>query len=126
MRKVNSQFVKIVKYKAGRDKKGFAYAAAQTYTPYQLNPHRKVIPAHDKNKYVSKITFIDKKLNVKVSCSCPDYVFGGWEWSNAQHGASDIIFGNGEPPDEKNPSHHPGLCKHLIHLREYVKKKHGI
>lgn len=126
MRKLNSKFVKILNYKEGRDKQGQAVAMAKTYTPYELNVHHRIQPSRDKNRYVSSITFIDKKLNVKVSCSCPDYVFAGWEFANAQVGASDIIYGNGEPPTVRNPDNRPGLCKHLIALRSVIKQKHGI
>ncbi len=125
-RKINSKLVRVVQYKAGRDKKGYAVAMARTYSRREVNVHRHLVPARDRNKYVSSIRFLDKKLNVEVSCSCPDYVFAGWEWSNAQVGASKIIYGNGEPPDLKNPGHRPGLCKHLIALRALVKEKHGL
>jgi len=126
LRKINSRFVKVVQYKAGRDKKGFAVAMAKTYTLREVNVHRKLVNSRDTNRYVSHVKFLDKKLNVEVSCSCPDYMFGGWEWSNAQVGAAQIIYGNGEPPDIRNPGHKPGLCKHLIALRALIEKKHGI
>ena len=125
-RKINSKLVRVVQYKAGRDKKGYAVAMARTYTRREVNVHRHLVPARDQNKYVSSIRFLDKKLNVEVSCSCPDYVFAGWEWSNAQVGASKIIYGNGEPPSLRNPGHRPGLCKHLIALRALIKDKHGL
>jgi hypothetical protein len=124
MRKLNSKFVKVVNYKAGRDKLGRAVAMAKTYTPLELNVHRNVVNSRDKNRYVSAITFLDKSLNVEVTCSCPDYVFSGAEYNNAQVGASKIIYGNGEAPDASK-SHKPGLCKHLIALRALVKQKHG-
>lgn len=125
MRKLNSKFVKILNYKEGRDKSGQAVAMAKTYTPYELNVHHRIQPSKDKNRYVSSITFIDKKLNVKVSCSCPDYMYR-WEFANAQAGAADIIYGNGDEPGSTNPGNVPGLCKHLIALRSAVKQKHNI
>ena len=126
LRKINARFVKVVAYKTGRDKKGMAVAMAKTYTVHEVNVHRKLQNARDRSKYVSHIKFLDKKLNVEVSCSCPDYVFGGWEFSNAQVGASQIRYGNGEAPDIRNPDYRPGLCKHLLALREIIKKKHNI
>lgn len=125
-RKINARFVRVVQYKAGRDSAGKAVAMARTYTPKEVNVHHHVVHARDQNRYVSAIRFIDKKLNVHVSCSCPDYVFGGWEYANAQVGAGTILYGNGEPPTIRNPSNRPGLCKHLIALRELVKAKHGV
>lgn len=124
MRKANSRFVKLVGYKAGRDKKGLATAVCKTFTPKEYKLGR-VVDAKDKNKYVSSIKFLDDKLNVKVSCSCPDYCFM-WEVANHRHGASDIIYSNGEPPLEKNPNNRPGLCKHLLALRAFIKNKHGV
>ncbi len=126
LRKLNAGLVRIVAYKTGRDKAGFATAVAKTFTPREYNLRYQQVRAKDQNRYVSSIKFLDRKLNVKVSCSCPDYVFGGWEFSNYQVGASDIIYGNGEPPDVRHPSYRPGLCKHLIALRNLVKQKHGI
>ncbi len=123
LRKINSGFVRIVAYKEGRDKKGFAVALAKSYTPTVFKGGKRQA-AKDKSKYVTKITFIDNKLNVKVSCSCADFVFGGWEYANAKRGAADIIFGNGEPPTVKNPDNRPGLCKHLLAVAEEVKSRH--
>lgn len=124
-RKINARYVKIVGYKAGRDKQGLATAMAKTWTPKEYKGGR-IVDSHDHNKYVSSIKFLDKNLNVKVSCSCPDYTFAGWEYANHKQGASDIIYGNGEPPIEKNPNLKPGLCKHLLALRALIKQKHGV
>ena len=49
-----------------------------------------------------------------------------WEYANNLVGASDIIYGNGDPPDETNPKYRPGMCKHLLALRTLIKAKHGI
>lgn len=122
-RKANSTLVKVVGYKEGRDKKGFAVAMAKTYSDQIYSDGRRK-PAKDKTKYVSKVTFVDAKLNVHVSCSCPDYVFAGWEYANAQKGAGKILFGNGEAPTEKNPNNRPGLCKHLIKLSALIIERH--
>lgn len=108
-RRINARFVKVVGYKAGRDAKGFATAIAKTWTPKEFKAGR-IVEARDQNRYVSSIKWLDKNLNVKVSCSCPDYTFAGWEYANHQQGAADIVYGNGEPPLEKNPNLKPGLC----------------
>ena len=126
LRKENARYVKILKFKAGRDKKtGLAYAAAQTYSQKVLNVHRKIVPSTDRNKYVSKITFLNKKLDVKCACSCPDFMFT-FEFALARKGAADIMFSNGEAPDERNPKYAPGCCKHLIALRNLIKEKYDI
>lgn len=126
LRKLNATLVRVIGYKTGRDKKGFATAVAKTFTPKEYNVHHKLVQAKDQKPYVSSVKFIDKRLNVKVSCSCPDYVFAGWEYANHTVGAADIIYGNGEPPNEKNPEMRVGLCKHLLALRTIIKEKHGV
>ena len=61
----------------------------------------------------------DRKQKVLVSCDCENFVYV-WEYANAEHGASKIVYGNGEKPDFTNPSHSPGLCKHLSALAAKV------
>ncbi len=108
LRKINARLVKVVKYKTGVDPQGIPTAAARTYTPneYKLGRIRR---SKDQNRYVSSVKYLNKQLNVKVSCSCPDYMFR-WEYANAQVGAADIIYGNGEPPTDTNPDQKIGLC----------------
>lgn len=126
MRKLNSNLVKIVGYKTGFDKKGVPTAICKSYTPKEYIIGNRIVNARDKNRYTTSIKFIDKKLNVKVSCSCPDFTFAGYEWVLAQLGAADIIYGNGDPPDVRNASHKPGLCKHLLALRKVLKQRNGV
>lgn len=125
MRRINSRLVKIVGYKTGVDKQGIPTAVARTYSPREFIIGGRLIKARDQNRYTSSIKFLSKSLNVKVSCSCPDYMFR-WEWANAQQGASDIIYGNGEPPDDTNPQYNPGMCKHLLALRKKIKDTHNV
>lgn len=126
MRKLNAKLVRVVGYKTGFDKKGLPTAVAKTYTPREYTVNMRLVRAKDQNKYVSSVKFLDRKLNVKVSCSCKDFLFAGWEYVLAQHGAADIVYGNGEPPDIKNPDHRIGCCKHIIALRALIKEKHGV
>jgi hypothetical protein len=125
MRKLNATLVKVVGYKAGRNRAGLAVAVAKTYTPKEYNSHLKVVKSRDQNKYVSSVTFIDSKLNVKVSCSCPDFMFRH-EFSLHHYGAADIIYGNGEPPVITNPGMRPSCCKHILALRALIKAKHNV
>lgn len=126
MRRLNSRLVKVVGYKTGKDKKGIPTAVAKTFTPleYSLRGHR-IIRSRDLNKYVSSIKFLDRKYRVRVSCSCPDFMYR-WEYADNLVGAADIIYGNGDPSDETNPGYRPGLCKHLLALRTLIKAKHGV
>jgi len=125
LRKLNAKLVRVVQIKTGKDRKGNPTVMAKTYTPREVNVHYKIVPARDKSRYVSSIKFIDNKLNVKVSCSCPDYLFR-WEVANHQAGCSDIVYSNGEPPLFTNPSMTPSMCKHLLALRGMIKTKYGV
>lgn len=128
MRRLNSRLVKIVGYKTGKDKQGIPTAVAKTYTPleYKLGlGGPRIGRASDQAKYVSSIKFLDRKMHVRVSCSCPDYYFR-FEVANHLVGASDIIYSTGEMPDQSNPEYRPQLCKHLIRLRTLIKEKHNV
>lgn len=52
---------------------------------------------------------------LKFSCTCDNWKYV-WEFVAAQHGAADIIFGNGDPPNVTNPSRVVGCCKHGYRL----------
>lgn len=56
---------------------------------------------------------INRHRKIIVSCACESYVFT-FEYANAAHGASRIVYSNGEPPVMTNPQLAPGLCKHLV------------
>lgn len=56
--------------------------------------------------------------------NCPDYKFM-WAWSNKQRGSSAVGPKSlnqawNKAPKIKNPTGRPGLCKHLLALRNYV------
>lgn len=66
---------------------------------------------------------VNKHRRVLVQCSCESYVFYGFEYANALHGAARIIYGNGEPPSFTNPGMSYGLCKHAYRVAlEAVRK----
>ena len=64
---------------------------------------------------------ISKQARVWVSCQCKDWVYR-WEYANALHGATRIIFGNGEPASMTNASNMFGLCKHSLAVAEHIMK----
>jgi hypothetical protein len=69
-------------------------------------------------KYATSIEFMPK-MYVKVSCSCPDFLYR-WEYALWKNGAADIIHSNGEPPIDSNPNNVPGCCKHLLATYSYL------
>lgn len=91
---------------------------AITQDPYRPN---KVVRKHNtfiigaeldkENNPVKKP--INKHKKIIVSCSCENFVFT-FEYANAAHGASRLVYSNGEPPIVTNPGLAPGLCKHLV------------
>ena len=64
------------------------------------------------------------ELECLVDCTCPDYKFR-WAWVNKQRGSS--VVGDksmnkawNRAPVVTNPGSIPGMCKHLIKLREFL------
>ncbi len=124
MRKINARFVIITGYKNGFDRAQVPTAICRSYTRKEYKLGR-VKDASDKNKYTTKIQFISRKYDVKVSCSCPDFTFR-WEVANHRAGVSDIKYSNGEPPTTTNPNMKPGGCKHILAMAKFLKDKHGL
>ena len=67
-------------------------------------------------KYTSNIDFVTRD-KVMLSCTCPDF-WATWEWALAHKGAADIQYGNGDPPDSRNPRYIAGCCKHLVKMTD--------
>jgi len=57
-----------------------------------------------------------------VSCDCEDWCFR-WEYAATVHGASKILYGNGEKPFMTNPQEIPGCCKHVSPVLEHIVRK---
>lgn len=124
LRKINSRYVKIKgRPKTGYDSEGHAYIAAQTYSTHVVTEKGVVLRNPSPSKYVTMITFVNKKLDCKVSCSCADNMFR-WEVANWYKNASEIEYSNGERPRITNPRLNPGLCKHLFYL--FLKIQHKL
>ena len=67
------------------------------------------------------------RLMCEVDCGCPDYKFR-WAYANNKSGAGPLGFNslnksNGMPADMLNPENRPGLCKHLLALKDGLRKK---
>lgn len=125
LRKLNARLVKIVGFKKGYDKQGKATAICKTYTPLEYSMRGTIRQSRDHTKYVSSIKFMDKALNVKVSCSCPDHLYRN-EFLLHSYGAADIIYGNGEPPLITRQDDRPQICKHLVALRLLIKEQESV
>src|ERR1700737_672289 len=121
-RKDRAKFVKVLKMKTGYHANGLGFVAAMTYSTHTINAEGYRVKNMSPNRYVVMFTFIDKKLHVHASCSCADNTFMH-EFANAAKDASEIEYSNGEPPDIKNPTHRPGLCKHAYSLYLKIQPK---
>jgi hypothetical protein len=121
-RKQRAAYVKIIKTKIGHNKLGQGYIAAQTYSTHKVGADGRMVRNTNKHRYLTMLTFVDKKLHVVASCSCGDQTFR-WEWANTQKGAAEIEYSNGEPPTTTNPTFKIGLCKHQVALVNLIKPK---
>ena len=65
-----------------------------------------------------------EKLDCEVDCSCPDFRYR-WAWAVKQRGSSRVGPQSlnqawNRAPRITNPSAKPGLCKHILALRNYL------
>lgn len=95
--------VKVIKVKYGTSKRTkLPTAASQVYSLDKVGG--KTV----RNKYVTTIEFMPKE-RVRLSCSCPDFMYR-WEYALWKRGSAELKFGNGDAPDDTNPSMVPGCC----------------
>lgn len=122
-RKYLAQYVRIVASKSGY-KNGLGYIAAKTQSTHRLDHRGFLVPvkARQRKTYLSVITFIDSKLNVKVSCSCDDF-WARHEVALHHRNAADIEYSNGEWPVITNPEGKVRMCKHLCALYKKVESR---
>jgi hypothetical protein len=86
------------------------------------------------DSYRGRVTFLrDKRSKMaenvycEVDCGCPDYRFR-WAYANNNRDASpmgrdSINQCNGDRPVLTNPKLQPGLCKHLLALKDQLNKR---
>jgi hypothetical protein len=121
--KNNSMDVVVSKLVRKKTKSGLPAVEAVTYTadPYRPNKSRR-----DHKAYIIGIDSQDqpitKQRRVMISCSCENYIFT-WEYANALHGASKLVYGNGDPATFTNPDNLPGMCKHLVAITKEITDK---
>lgn len=109
-----SQFIKLASVKSGVSRtSGRKKILAQTVSIDKKAP--------DRTKYITSIEIFSRQ-NIKVSCSCSDFMFR-WEYALEKKGGADLVYGNGDPPVDRNPALKPGVCKHLLALIDRAKEK---
>jgi hypothetical protein len=55
----------------------------------------------------------DENSAVWVSCTCPYHLYNT-EYALAKQGSSSILYGNGKPPNIRNPHNIAYVCKHVV------------
>jgi hypothetical protein len=121
----NAEDVVIKKLEKKETKGGLKAVLALSYSPDSkaLKPHKQSVIALDKSVVSGKGFTITKSTRIKCQCSCESFIFAGLEYANWHHGASDIIYGNGDAPTATNPGLRPGLCKHLVRVITKILEK---
>jgi len=118
-----ARYVKPLRVQSGYNEDGQAFIAAQTYSTHEWSPTLHTwVRSQNRPKYVTMITFLDKKLHCKVSCSCADFMFRS-EFALHSKGAADIEYSDGSPPDFTNPQLRPQTCKHVVRLYFMIQDK---
>ncbi len=121
----SAKYVRIVYQKRGFDSLGRGYVACASYSTKIWDPIKKryVInktgPGKKPARYVTVFVFLDTRLHVIVSCSCPDFKYR-WEVALNQAEAAEIEYSNGEMPIVRNPNLRKTMCKHCIALYQKI------
>ncbi len=113
--KRNSAWVEFVNLRRGKNRAGQPKYLTNAYTNARAPGQKNKPPA----RHQCSVVALDKKKGwngyVLVSCSC-EYFTYTCEYALHAHGAANIVYSNGEPPEDKNPRLTPSLCKHLYAL----------
>lgn len=120
LRKENSLFVRLSTPKFGYTKKGTAFAAVKSYSTHIKLKDGSVVKHVSPEKYVTVVEFLDNRLHVNLSCSCPDFLYR-FEVALNKKGAAQIEYSNGELPTVTNPTMIAACCKHCIALYNSLK-----
>lgn len=119
--KANSKHVVVKKLKKAKTKTGLPAIQGKCFSEDFTGAKQTIY-----DLYVigidSKTTPVSQQKRVLVSCNCASYVFT-FEYANAHHGCSKIIYGNGDAPDYTNPGKLPGMCKHLVAFTAEIVQK---
>ncbi len=120
----NSKYVKFKDVRVGFNENKQPFFVARTTSPYIWDPRlrRRVTNPTKDNVYTTVIEVLNKSGKVKLSCSCPDFLFRH-EVALFTKDAADIEYSNGQFPEITNPLLHPSCCKHCLALYEALHKK---
>lgn len=120
LRQHNAKYVKLSAPKFGYTPKGHAFVAVKSYSTKVLTPTGILIKNPNPDRYVTVVEFLDDKLHVNLSCSCPDFMYR-FEVALNKNEAADIEYSNGALPTMTNPQMVSACCKHCIALFNKLK-----
>jgi len=119
-RRAESVQVRPLKLKYGKDKLlrvEYSYKGSPSVEGIRHKGYVKFLkPLEDPSKW--------RRAQVEVSCDCRDFKYK-WEVANHTEGSARIVYSNGKAPKETNPNFKPGMCKHLIAVRNELKEYLG-
>lgn len=114
---MGAKYVRIKQVKKGWDSQGRGFIACSSYSTHIINQYGNPVKNENPKQYVTVFTFLDTKLHVLISCSCPDFLYRR-EVALTNKGAAEIEYSNGEQPTTTNPSLTANCCKHCVALYE--------
>lgn len=115
LRQENAKYVKLVSPKFGYTPKGHAFVAVKSWSTKVITRQGLIVKKTNPDKYVTVVEFLDDKLHVNLSCSCPDFMYR-FEVALHNNQAANIEYSNGELPVMTNPAMVAACCKHCIAL----------
>jgi hypothetical protein len=119
--KESAKYVKHVYQKRGwRSEDGRGFLACKSYSTKIWDSDKQKYVANwrsIKSRYVSVIVFLDAKLHVEISCSCPAFRWWGAEEALNKKRAAQIEYSIPEFSKRiRNPKDKTWCCKHLVSL----------
>lgn len=82
----------------------------------EIPDYREISRQHKHSSLKERIQLATEAGDVKISCSCPDWKWAGYQWMGdaGEYG----IDKQDIPPNERNPELDGSLCKHLYSVLE--------
>ena len=126
-----SKNVEVVNLSKNRRKKIRGYNGESIIIRGGVKTKTKTVDSKNNERYHTQFVYprdksdIGKKLNdihIKVNCDCGKFIYY-YEVALNKNNIADIIYSNGEPPDENNPTYQVSLCKHLVKVLTLVVNK---
>ena len=126
-----SKNVEVVDLTKNRRKKIRGYNGEPVIIRGGIKTRTKTVDQKGNNSYHTQFVYprdksdIGKKLNdihIKVNCDCGKFIYY-YEVALNKNNIADIIYSNGDYPENNNPTYQISLCKHLVKVLTLVVNK---